>query len=79
MQMNVRATSLKMNSQMGMKLLASLAATETSKDRQVPVVGATERCSFAVGEGSMDESTIKCSVDKMILEFPAMLCHVAAL
>ena len=68
-----------MNSQMGMKLLASLVATETSKDRQVPVVGATERCSFAAGEGIMDESTIKCYVDKMILESPAMLCHIVAL
>lgn len=65
LQIHGRATSLKVNSQMGMKLLASLAATETSKDRQVPVVGATERCSFATGEGSVDESTIKCSVDKI--------------
>jgi len=48
----------------GMKLLASLAATETSKDRQVLVVGATE-CSSATAEGSVDESTIRSSVDKV--------------
>jgi len=50
----------------GMKLLANLAATETSKDRQVPVVGASERCSSAAGEGTLDESTIRCAVEKIL-------------
>lgn len=50
----------------GMNSLANLAANETSKDRKMTVVGASERCSSAAGEGSLDESTIRCAVDKVL-------------
>lgn len=50
----------------GMNSLANLAANETSKDRKMTAVGASERCSSAAGEGSLDESTIRCAVDKVL-------------